>query len=244
MIHYCIPQCLRRLSPSSQSLYLPKVNGALNNVGIQKVKKVSNNPFTPFTAPLDYYYDSVAASGDQLPWGIAATWANGEAKDTVDWTAPADAVTSGNYAWIETNDDLITAEGEYTGVEAGVSKFLLNDPTAAETFVDAFAIVIDSGVSLLDDFNIGTVSEELSMSFVDTDYDSFLFDETSITTLSDGSSGSVNNAFIDVVGHGTHVAGTIAAEADGKGVVGVAPGAEVISLKVFGDTGSTSQTQS
>ena len=200
--------------------------------------------------PLDYYYDSVAASGDQLPWGIAAT-ANGEAKGTVDWTAPADAVTSGNYDWITTGDSLITAEGEYTGIDAGISKFLLNNPlstavdadgadTGLTTFVDSYAIVIDSGVSLLDDFNIGTVSEELSMSFVDTEYDSFLFDETSITTLSDGSSGSVNNAFIDVVGHGTHVAGTIAAKADGKGVVGVAPGAKVISLKVFGDTGSTS----
>jgi hypothetical protein len=78
------------------------------------------------------------------------------------------------------------------------------------------------------------------MSFVDSDYDSFLFDETSVTTLSNGTSGTVNNAFIDKVKHGTHVAGTIAAKADGKGVVGVAPGAEVISLKVFGDQGSTS----
>lgn len=45
------------------------------------------------------------------------------------------------------------------------------------------------------------------------------------------------SAFIDGNGHGSHVAGTIAALANGKGVVGVAPGANVISLKVFDSTG-------
>ncbi|MFM1812312.1 MAG: hypothetical protein RLZZ336_1250 [Cyanobacteriota bacterium] len=45
------------------------------------------------------------------------------------------------------------------------------------------------------------------------------------------------SAFSDGVGHGTHVAGTIAALANGSGVVGVAPGAEVVSLKVFSDSG-------
>ena len=45
------------------------------------------------------------------------------------------------------------------------------------------------------------------------------------------------SAFSDGVGHGTHVAGTIAALANGKGVVGVAPGAQVVSLKVFANSG-------
>ena len=45
------------------------------------------------------------------------------------------------------------------------------------------------------------------------------------------------SAFSDGVGHGTHVAGTIAALVNGKGVVGVAPGAQVVSLKVFGNSG-------
>ena len=44
--------------------------------------------------------------------------------------------------------------------------------------------------------------------------------------------------FTDGNGHGTHVAGTIAALANGQGVVGVAPGAEVVSLKVFDSTGA------
>ncbi len=48
---------------------------------------------------------------------------------------------------------------------------------------------------------------------------------------------SGETAFTDGDGHGTHVAGTIAALANGVGVVGVAPGAEVISLKVFDSGG-------
>ncbi|QNI52810.1 peptidase family S8 protein [Synechococcus sp. BIOS-E4-1] len=48
---------------------------------------------------------------------------------------------------------------------------------------------------------------------------------------------SGEGAFSDGNGHGTHVAATIAALANGKGVVGVAPGAEVVSLKVFNSAG-------
>ena len=239
-------------SPSTQSITAPKVNGQLD-FAIQKVKKVSNSPFQLFSAPLDYYYDSIAKSGDQLPWGVASVWANGESSGTVDWTGTADATIAGNYDWLSAGDSLLTAAGEYEGIDAGISKFLLSNPlatkaagytattatatgdkngdgvvdagegwtgynaagkiidnqgnanaaddtleTGAAPYVDAFAIVIDSGVAKLDDFNIGAISEDLSMSFVDTDFDSFLFDEK-------------NNAFVDGMGHGTHVAGTIAA---------------------------------
>lgn len=44
----------------------------------------------------------------------------------------------------------------------------------------------------------------------------------------------------DVYGHGTHVAGTIAARDNAEGVVGVAPGARLWSVKVLGDGGSGS----
>jgi subtilisin family serine protease len=42
----------------------------------------------------------------------------------------------------------------------------------------------------------------------------------------------------DLYGHGTHVAGTIAARDDGVGVVGVAPGARVWSVKVLDHAGN------
>ncbi len=41
----------------------------------------------------------------------------------------------------------------------------------------------------------------------------------------------------DVDGHGTHVSGTIAASDNNKGVVGVAPGAEIFTARVFSTNG-------
>jgi subtilisin family serine protease len=49
-----------------------------------------------------------------------------------------------------------------------------------------------------------------------------------------------DNDPMDDNGHGTHVAGTIAAKKDGVGVVGVAPGAELYALKVLSASGSGS----
>ncbi|MFA6316037.1 MAG: S8 family peptidase [Elusimicrobiota bacterium] len=47
-------------------------------------------------------------------------------------------------------------------------------------------------------------------------------------------------AWMDDNGHGTHVAGTIAAKKDGKGVVGVAPQAKLYGVKVLDAAGSGS----
>ncbi|MBA3901490.1 MAG: S8 family serine peptidase, partial [Bacteroidetes bacterium] len=79
------------------------------------------------------------------------------------------------------------------------------------------AWVLDSGIDLQhEDLN---VSGKDSKSFV--------------------SWGSGRNSANDDNGHGTHVAGTIGAiKGNGKGVVGVAAGAELVAVKVFGPNGS------
>ncbi|MCB4399752.1 S8 family serine peptidase [Synechococcus sp. MU1625] len=79
-------------------------------------------------------------------------------------------------------------------------------------FEGSYAFVIDSGVQELDDLNIE--DNGWSKSWVNGE-----------------------DAFEDGDGHGTHVAGTIAAKVDGKGVIGVAPGALITSLKVFNSSG-------
>lgn len=48
---------------------------------------------------------------------------------------------------------------------------------------------------------------------------------------------SGQSPFTDANGHGTHIAGTIGALVNGRGIVGVAPGAQIISLKVNNDAG-------
>ncbi|BDX08568.1 S8 family serine peptidase [Planctobacterium marinum] len=54
----------------------------------------------------------------------------------------------------------------------------------------------------------------------------------------DANNGSVGNWYNDGNGHGTHVAGTIAALANNEGVVGVYPGVDIHAVKIFNDSGS------
>ena len=58
------------------------------------------------------------------------------------------------------------------------------------------------------------------------------------TTYSRNFTSSNSRDWTDYQGHGTHVAGTIAAINDGDGVVGVAPGANIISIRVLDRNGS------
>jgi subtilisin len=53
-----------------------------------------------------------------------------------------------------------------------------------------------------------------------------------------GASGGADNGGDDGHGHGTHVAGTIGAIADGEGVAGVAPGIDIYAVRVLDDNGS------
>ena len=78
---------------------------------------------------------------------------------------------------------------------------------------DQYAFIIDSGISL--DTNDLNVNQEWSKSFT-----------------------SNPDPFDDQSGHGTAVASVIASKANGQGLTGVAPGAQVVALKVF-DRGST-----
>jgi lantibiotic leader peptide-processing serine protease len=51
---------------------------------------------------------------------------------------------------------------------------------------------------------------------------------------------TIDYAFPDPFSHGSHVAGTVAAADNGFGVIGVAPEAELVLIKVLGDAGSGS----
>ncbi len=56
--------------------------------------------------------------------------------------------------------------------------------------------------------------------------------------IAGGKNCSTGKSFNDGNGHGTHVAGTIAAKKNGSGVVGVLPGAPIYSVRVLNNAGS------
>lgn len=62
------------------------------------------------------------------------------------------------------------------------------------------------------------------------------WDFVSSGDIGDGENGRDNNP-VDYHGHGTHVSGTVAATNNGIGVVGVAPGAKIMAIRVLDDNG-------
>ena len=94
--------------------------------------------------------------------------------------------------------------------------------------------VIDTGVDITHsdlDANIWTNSGEIAGNGLDDDQNGFVDDLHGWDFVSN------DNTPTDGNGHGTHVAGTIAAENNGTGVTGVAPNAQIMPIRVLDDDG-------
>ena len=97
--------------------------------------------------------------------------------------------------------------------------------------------VVDSGMKLdHPDLapNVWTNFGEIPGNGVDDDNNGYVDDLHGV----DLTTANANNNLHDGFGHGTHVSGTIAAAANGKGVVGVAFRAKIMTVKVLDDTGA------
>lgn len=95
--------------------------------------------------------------------------------------------------------------------------------------------VIDTGVDLdhLDlDNNIWVNSDEIPDNGIDDDGNGYVDDVNGWDFVSNDNDPDDGN------GHGTHVAGTIAAEDNNLGISGVAPDAQIMPVKVLSDSGS------
>ncbi|MCY6493876.1 S8 family peptidase [Leptolyngbya sp. GGD] len=101
---------------------------------------------------------------------------------------------------------------------------------------DVVVAVIDSGVDFthddLDD-NIWVNTKEVFGNGIDDDRNGYVDDVIGWDFV------SYDNNPMDMEGHGTHVAGTIAAERNGSGVIGVAFDAKIMPIRVLGKDGGT-----
>lgn len=104
-------------------------------------------------------------------------------------------------------------------VPTGVARIGLALDQLEGTSVDADVAIVDTGVGPNTDLNV--------VGGIDCSPSSTV--------------GGFRNDWSDHLGHGTHVAGIIGAKADGKGIVGVAPGVRLWAVKVFNDLGITSE---
>jgi len=126
------------------------------------------------------------------------------------------------------------AEFDLWGLKLVGAETAWNSARGAGTVV----AVVDSGL----DFshpdiqeNVWTNTDEIAGNGVDDDGNGYVDDSNGWDTAND------DNDATDGAGHGTHVAGTIAAQDNnGAGVVGVAPDAQIMAVKGFADSGSGS----
>ena len=129
------------------------------------------------------------------------------------------APVSGNYSW---NNDLINAPEAWANGITGQG---------------VVVAVVDSGVDYTHsdlDQSIWRNTDEIANNGIDDDGNGYIDDVRGWDFV-----GGDRNP-MDVDGHGTHVAGTVAAERNGTGITGVAYGAQIMPVRVLGADGSGS----
>jgi subtilisin family serine protease len=147
----------------------------------------------------------------------------------------ASLATASRAAAFEPSDAL---QGEQWAVAPGA---IFNLPGAWQLSQGAGVVVavVDSGMRLdHPDLapNVWTNFGEIPGNGVDDDHNGYVDDVHGIDLTSNSRGQNLSDGF----GHGTHVSGTIAAAANGRGVVGVAFKAKLMVVRVLGDDGGGS----
>jgi subtilisin family serine protease len=139
-----------------------------------------------------------------------------------------DGITWSKGAWTQTYEDMW-----------GLKKIQANTAWPTSRGDGVVVAVIDSGVDNHSDIsgNIWINDDEVPGDGIDNDGNGYIDDCRAWNFLNN------NNATIDNFGHGTHVAGTIAALANnGRGIAGVAPQAKIMPIVGLGSLGGSYDT--
>ncbi len=132
------------------------------------------------------------------------------------------------------NDSLVFKSGT-SGKDINLVPFYDNPPSES---VKVVVGIIDTGVDTDHPELQGRIwhnPDEIADNGIDDDHNGFVDDIVGYDVSGDEFSffnPIGDNDPSDTIGHGTHIAGIVAANADGKGVVGVAPWVEIMAVKI------------
>jgi len=132
------------------------------------------------------------------------------------------------------NDSLILKSGS-SGSDLNLSSFYVNPPSVSTKVVIA---IVDTGID--SDHpeltsNIWKNPDEIPANNIDDDHNGFVDDLIGYDVSGDVLSFTEpigDNDPSDEVGHGTHIAGIIGSQENGFGIVGIAPDAEIMAVKI------------
>ncbi len=133
------------------------------------------------------------------------------------------------------NDKLVMKSG-FAGFDVGLQDYYTNKPADKTKIVVA---IIDSGVDLTHPELQGQFwinQDEIPLNGIDDDHNGYVDDTLGFDISGDNLTffNQVgDNDPTDMVGHGSHLAGIVAAKNDSIGVVGVAPNSLIMPLKIF-----------
>lgn len=128
-------------------------------------------------------------------------------------------------------DDPIRFPMSIEGSNADLTEFFAN---GSRQLQETTPVGIDL-VQAPDVWAQGVTGKGVKVCVIDTGIDQEHPDFITSNLSGPGNNNANNRWYEDGCGHGTHVAGTIAAENDNKGVVGVAPDADIFTVRVFGE---------
>ena len=121
---------------------------------------------------------------------------------------------------------------------AGVQRDPRVQIVTEDRIVTTFQQTLPTGINRINAENKANTGAGVQIAVIDTGID--LTHPDLSGKILGGKNCSTGKSFADGNGHGTHVAGTIAAGNNGIGVVGVAPGALLWAVRVLNNTGSGS----
>ncbi len=213
-----------------------KVDQVVGTAAASKKKKGKEKEENPPTLPNDPLYKSVEKKQEKL-FGILGSSVK-PAAVVIGSSLKMGGEVLGGGSGQEEETDKIT--DQYALLVIGFTPW--DDPNSAWNVIDAneknvVVALVDSGLDMTHEDApqyIWTNPKEIPGNGMDDDKDGFVDDIHGWNFLNE------NHDFTDVRGHGTFVAGIIAAKYNnGKGIAGINPGVVIMPIKVADDEGQT-----